>query len=307
MAAKKRTARKKRSWGWKVALALLVLLALCLGGLYATARVVHVRYATVYLRGLPPAFEGTTLLFVSDIDAHSAQDARAAAAMMDTLAALRPDVLLLGGDYAAPGFWEGLNGMGVDDPAVAADAAANRYLFLSSLADFPAPLGKFAVLGERDCASEEIRTQISDLLSEADFEILNNRSLHIRNGTNSGIVLIGVEPLLGGTPDVTTATSQISDEEYNILVTHCPDLFAQDGIPYTSISLGIAGHSHGAQINLPLLGPYQSSEGAKQYPLGKYQINTMELQVSSGVGTTGVNARLFSSSEIVLYRLQHTE
>ena len=85
MAAKKRAGRKKRRWGWKIALALLLLLALGLGGLYAAGRVVHVRYATVFLRDLPSAFEGTTILFVSDIDAHSAQDARAAAKMMDAL------------------------------------------------------------------------------------------------------------------------------------------------------------------------------------------------------------------------------
>ena len=69
---KKRAGRKKRRWGWKIALALLLLLALGLGGLYAAGRVVHVRYATVFLRDLPSAFEGTTILFVSDIDAHSA-------------------------------------------------------------------------------------------------------------------------------------------------------------------------------------------------------------------------------------------
>ena len=127
MAAKKRAGRKKRRWGWKIALALVLLLMAALLALCAAARVVHVRYATVYLRDLPPAFEGTTLLFVSDIDAHSAADARAAAKMMEALSALEPDILLLGGDYAAPGFWQTLNGMDMENAAVAAQAAADRY------------------------------------------------------------------------------------------------------------------------------------------------------------------------------------
>ena len=251
-----------------------------------------VRYETLASAKIPEAMNDVKIAYFTDLEYGFSIDEQRLRDIVDTINHNAPDVVIFGGDL-------------FDDAAAASEEV--RAIVIELFKNIDAPLGKFAVLGERDCASEETRTQISDLLSEADFEILNNRSLHIRNGTNSGIVLIGVEPLLGGTPDVTTATSQISDEEYNILVTHCPDLFAQDGIPYTSISLGIAGHSHGAQINLPLLGPYQSSEGAMQYPLGKYQINTMELQVSSGVGTTGVNARLFSSSEIVLYRLQHTE
>ena len=60
--------------------------------------------------------------------------------MMDALAALEPDVLLLGGDYAAPGLWETLNGMDMENAAVAAQAASDRHLFFSALADFPAPL-----------------------------------------------------------------------------------------------------------------------------------------------------------------------
>ena len=58
MAAKKGAGKKRRRWGWKVALALILLLALGLAGLYGASRVVHVRYATAWLRDLPPAFEG---------------------------------------------------------------------------------------------------------------------------------------------------------------------------------------------------------------------------------------------------------
>ena len=74
MAAKKGAGKKRRRWGWKVALALVLLLALGLAGLYGASRVVHVRYATAWLRDLPPAFEGTTILFVSDLDIRSEAD-----------------------------------------------------------------------------------------------------------------------------------------------------------------------------------------------------------------------------------------
>ena len=62
-----------------------------------------------------------------------------------------------------------------DDAAAASEE--DRAIVIELFKNIDAPLGKFAVLGERDCASEETRTQISDLLSEADFEILNTLSL----------------------------------------------------------------------------------------------------------------------------------
>lgn len=303
MAAKKRTARKKRRWGWKVALALLVLLALCLGGLYATARVVHVRYATVYLRGLPPAFEGTTLLFVSDIDAHSAQDARAAAAMMDTLAALRPDVLLLGGDYAAPGFWEGLNGMGVDDPAVAADAAANRYLFLSSLADFPAPLGKFAVAA----ADDVLPGQLLQAMGVGSVRLLDGATATLtRDGQT--LTLAGLSP----TGDVSTVAGSVRAGDCVIAFTHSPALFpaaltaeASDGGLWVDVLL--AGSTHGGQVRLgsqtllPLTGQEQ------RYAAGWRKEGGAYLLTSQGVGCEGLPLRLGTTAEVHFITLRRAQ
>ena len=68
-------------------------------------------------------------------------------AIQDQMRLLPLSAYLAGGDYAAPGLWETLNGMGMEDADVAAEAAADRYLFLSALADFSAPLGKFAGVG----------------------------------------------------------------------------------------------------------------------------------------------------------------
>lgn len=251
-----------------------------------------VRYETLSSTKIPKVMDNIKIAYFTDLEYGFSIDEERLSTIVDTINYNSADVVIFGGDL-------------FDDAKTITDDDIN--IVKELLTNIDAPLGKFAVLGERDCENDEIRELITSLLTEANFEILDNRSLHIRNGSNSGIVLIGVEPLINGSPNLSQATAKISEEEYNILITHCPDLFAQDGFPYNSISLGIAGHSHGSQINIPLLGPYTSVEGATNYPLGKYQINNMELQVSSGVGTTNVNARLFSSSEIVFYRLQHEE
>ena len=116
MAAKKGAGKKRRRWGWKVALALILLLALGLAGLYGASRVVHVRYATAWLRDLPPAFEGATILFVSDLDIRSGADARAAAgidslpgSLEEAIKAMQEDQLILDtlGEHVAANYIEG--------------------------------------------------------------------------------------------------------------------------------------------------------------------------------------------------------
>lgn len=258
--------------------------------LFIAVKQTSVRYETLSSTKIPKVMDNVKIAYFTDLEYGFSIDKERFSSIIDMLNYNGPDVVIFGGDL-------------FDDASKASEEDIKTVTEL--LKSIDAPLGKFAVLGERDCKNEDIKKQMTEILLEADFEILNNRSLHIRNGTNSGIVIIGVDPLINGEPNIEQATAKISEEEYNILVTHCPDLFAQDGFPYTSIALGIAGHSHGSQINIPLLGPYTYVEGANKYPLGKYQINNMELQVSSGVGTTNINARLFSSSEIVIYRLQH--
>ena len=189
MAVKKRKGKKRRRLGLKIALALLVCLALGVFSLYAASRVVHVRYATVHLRDLPAAFEGTTVLFVSDLDIHSASGARAAAAMMDALAPLQPDLLLLGGDYTSLGLWETINGMRPDDAAVSAAAVSNRHLFFSALADFEAPLGKFAV----SAAEDAFAGQLAQSMQVGGVRLLDGESVTLsRDGQR--LVIAGISP-----------------------------------------------------------------------------------------------------------------
>lgn len=270
----------------------LIVMVMIYYALFISVNHTKVRYETLTSTKIPKEMNDVKIAYFTDLEYGFSIDKERFSSIVDTINFNGADVVIFGGDV-----FDDATGMSDEDFSTVT----------ALLKKIEAPLGKFAVLGERDCVNEEIRDKITTMLHDADFEILNNQALRIRNGTNSGIVLVGIEPLVNGNPDIAGATAKISEEEYNILLTHCPDLFAQNEIPYASISLGIAGHSHASQINLPLIGPYKREEGATKYPLGKYQINNMELQVSSGVGTTGINARLFSPSEVVIYRLQHSE
>ena len=269
----------------KIFILLLVIALIAMGliyyALFISINQIDIRYETLSSDKIPDAMNDVKIAYFTDLEYGNFVDEQRLDMIIDKINYAAADVIIFGGDL-------------FDDPGSQLEEDDIKTI-QEKLESLDAPLGNFAVLGERDCVNETVREQVSTLLEDADFEILDNRSLHIRNGSNSGIVLIGTQPLINGSPDIDAAVS------------NCPDLFTKDNIPFSSLSLGIAGHSHGSQINLPLFGSYNPTEGAKQYSLGKYQVSSMELQVSNGVGTTGVNARLFSPAEIVVYRLRHTE
>lgn len=270
----------------------LIAMAMLYYALFVAVDHIQIRYETLASAKIPEELNDIKIAYFTDVEYGFYIDEEKFQKLINQIETTSPDVVIFGGDLFEDGEQE-----------IKKETAEALSAGLKSVS---APLGKFAVLGERDLANETTRKTVTQILENAGFEILQNKSLHIRNKTKAGITLIGVDSLVNGEPNISEAVKQVTDEEFNILVTHCPDLFAQE-IPYASISLGIAGHSHGSQINIPLYGPYQKVEGSAIYPLGKYSINGMELQVSSGVGTTQINARLFSPSEIVIYRLQHRD
>ena len=154
----KKLNRQPRCGRRRFALAAVLLVLALVGGLFGwmalQARITHVRSAVVYLQDLPAALDGTTALFISDLNIRSARDARRTQRLMDKLAALEPDLLLLGGDYCA--------GKLLDGQAEADEQARAAALdFLRGLNRFSAPLGKYAVAGEQDSVLSGLREAMS--------------------------------------------------------------------------------------------------------------------------------------------------
>ena len=247
---------------------LLVLALIFMGSMYYALFVAvnhtEVRYETLRSDKIPESMNDIQILFFTDVEYGAFMNENKLQDVIDTINDAQADVVIFGGDL-----FDYPEKNGIDEETASS--------LTEMLKQIDAPLGKYAVLGERDQVSEEIRTQVTQILDGADFELLTNTAIRIRNGSMSGITLIGADSQVNGSPDLSAAFSNISDQEYNIMITHCPD------------------------------GGYRQFDGSQTYSLGKYSISGMELQVSSGVGTTEINARLFSPSEVVVYRLVHTE
>lgn len=143
------------------------------------------------------------------------------------------------------------------------------------LSPLEARLGKFAILGNHDQTHQP--EAILDELARAGFETLEGRWTTI---VSDGAVLA-----IGGTsapwgpafeqPDIPTA-------DFRLLLSHSPDLFhrAQEW----DIDLMLAGHNHGGQIRLPLIGPvFMPSRYSRRFDRGFFRQGRTLMYVSEGI------------------------
>lgn len=290
---KKTAARPKKRFGWRIALAAAAMAALGVGVMHLNASIVHIRYADVHLEDLPPSFDGTTILFASDIDLCGLNTARDAAQLFDRLQALKPDLLLLGGDYASPSILERLNGGG------GANEVAARKTFFDGLADFHAPMGKFAVSGDNDGEVGALKL----CMVGSGVELIDGGIRSISNGSDE-IFIAGV----GEGSSVIELSSAVSRGDCAIALMHRPARVvdvriceARDGGQWADLSL--AGHTHGGQIRIAGR-PILSLSEVEKRCIGGWSTDGGALLVSEGVGCESVNLRLGSHAEVHMITLK---
>ena len=91
-----------------------------------------------------------------------------------------------------------------------------------------------------------------------------------------------------------------------ILLCHAPD-YADDLIVVPegqAVSLMLAGHSHGGQIRLPIVGPLVLPDLGRKYIEGWFRFGSLQLYVNRGLGTVGLPIRFNCPPEIALLTLR---
>ena len=173
---------------------------------------------------------------------------------------------------------------------------------VEKLSDLHAPYGKYAVLGDQDMRDPE---NISQKLNDAGFKILNNAGVLISKDNDSYFNIVGIEPLVNGSPDLASAFSYANANYYTLVTSHCPDIF--DSILGYHSDLLLSGHSRGGQIYIPLLSLFGRDYGCKKYYHGKTTKDGTTIDVSNGLGMIGDKARFLADAEIVLYTFRSAD
>lgn len=196
------------------------------------------------------------------------------AAIVTQVNALHPDLVALTGDYQGGKLldWTGGN-LG---PAI------------RPLAKLRSRLGTFAVRGNHDNA---FWTPI--ILPLYAMTYLQNA--HVDVGP---IVIVGIDDATGA-PDIARALVGIPVGKPVVMLMHEPDGFT--GVP-VSVAVTLAGHTHGGQVRLPLIGTLLTNT-RHGYVRGRYVVGGRTLIVSSGIGTTALPIRHDVPPEIVVVTL----
>ncbi len=190
------------------------------------------------------------------------------------------DLVLLGGDYV-----NGHNKTSV----------MSEEKIISFLQQLPKPV--YAVLGNHD--SYYGKADVLQIFQAAQIPVLDNQNQKLTI-KDQKISIAGIADYYTDTPDISKALAKA--ENMVILLTHTPDVLGQNNI---KADLILAGHTHGGQVVLPLVGaPLVPLENDKKYNHGLFYKDQTPLIVSSGLGTSLLPIRFNVLPEIVVIEFE---
>ncbi|HJQ99620.1 MAG TPA: metallophosphoesterase [Candidatus Polarisedimenticolaceae bacterium] len=187
---------------------------------------------------------------------------------VDRTNAARPDVVCILGDLVIRGV---IGGRFVAPEPIATE-----------LGRLSAPGGVIAVLGNHDSWFDHDR--VMRALESNGIRMVEDTAVEIR--TEAGPVWIaGISDLWTEKHDLRGALAAVSDDTVPVvLLSHNPDVFPD--VP-ARVMLTLAGHTHGGQVRLPLLGrPVVPSRFGQRFADGHVVENGRHMYVATGVGTS---------------------
>jgi predicted MPP superfamily phosphohydrolase len=254
-----------------------------IGDVYSVTLREHltVAEAEVRIEGLSLAFDGLTVLFVSDLHAGPFLSTAAVEESFRRLASLAPDVVVLGGDLVTTGLEELLPHQG-------------------ALSGLHGSLASFAVLGNHDHYTGR-PDAVRAVLSGCGFRVLHNDAASIeRHG--SRLAFAGIDDYNAGRPQLDEALAAARRIGGPVLLaSHNPDVFFEAA--RAGVALVLSGHTHGGQVRIPGRGVLVRMS---RYRLdeGRYAWNGAEIVVSRGLGVSGLPLRLACPPEAALVTLR---
>ena len=237
-----------------------------------------------------PQLKGLKIAIISDLHAGAPYiDDRKISDIVSLTNAAKPDLVLLTGDYI-------INDM-LGGRRMPIEAIAKHLKLLR------APLGIHAVLGNHEHYEGAAR-HITNVLQASRISVLENS--HVAIATAKGpFYLVGIGDFHTQSSQPRQALAGLAAAGPAICFTHSPDVFPL--LP-AKCALTVAGHTHGGQVWLPLLGRpavgFGISRYGQRYAIGLVQEDDKLLFISSGIGTSGLALRFGVPPEVSLLMLK---
>jgi predicted MPP superfamily phosphohydrolase len=233
----------------------------------------------IWLDGLPNRFDGLRVVQISDIHHGLFFPEEWLIEAVRQANLLRPDVIALTGDFVTYSRRK-------IEPAA------------EILGQLRARHGVYAVLGNHDFRVDAF--EVANALRRRRIEVLRNRHIALGLGGES-LYFAGVDDY-GYGADVRRAMKGIPRGAATVLLAHNPRIISLAS--RNGVSLVLSGHTHGGQVNIPLLGTvYGRSPQRLRYKIGWDRLGATQIYVSRGIGTIVLPWRLRCPAEITSLEL----
>ena len=256
-------------------------------GIWSAERLPKVTRRALVFPNLPAGLNGLRIAHLSDVHAGIHMSEEKMRAIVAQTNALGADLIVQTGDM-------------ID--------ISQSYIpdYVRAFRDLHAPLGVVTVLGNHDryTGEDAVIRGVRDA-----GQVFVKNGAHVIERGGAALALIGIddprnwhaddpqdydlEPALRLTPPAKDA--------FRILLAHRPGAF--DGAAPRGIPLTLAGHIHGGQFYLPVVG-WSPGRLITKYVMGHFTQGNSQLYVSRGIGVVGVPLRVFVPPEIALFELR---
>lgn len=244
---------------------------------------IEIEKVPVHLPRLDPEFSGYRLVQFSDIHMDSYMENEDLEEIVNLVNQQGPDLVAITGDFASK------------DPYKHAEEMADT---LSRLVSVDGVVG---VMGNHDHWDDP--ETVREIMSESGIIELSNSVYTIQRG-QARLYVAGIDDYIVRNDRLEQVLEQLPEDGAAILLAHEPD-FADVSAKTGRFDLQLSGHSHGGQVNLPLIGPLYLPRYARKYISGLYQVNGMIQYTNRGVGKVHVPFRWNSSPEITVFTLHN--
>jgi predicted MPP superfamily phosphohydrolase len=241
---------------------------------------IRTRNAVFCFKDLPSQFENYSILYLSDLHLDGLEGLTEE---IETLVKMQTvDLCIIGGDLR-------MDTYGPFAPALSR--------FKRLIQEIHSRDGIIAVLGNHDCL------EMIEPLEESGVTVLLNHSKAIESNGEK-IWIVGVDdPHYFKCHDLDAAFSEVPEDAFSIFVAHSNEIY-REAAAYNP-RLYLCGHTHGGQIQLPVLGAvFTHSRAPRSLLYGPWQYDGMLGYTSCGVGVSGVPVRFFTQGEVILITLK---
>ena len=264
--------------------------------LMLVATIVYARYVGTYglvtkeytiQDDIPESFDGLKIVHFSDLHYNRAITLKKVKAIVEEINLINPDIVVFTGDL-------------IDKDA---EITNGEYTKLTSeLRKINAKYGKYAVMGNHDYYKDKER--IENIYNDSDFKYLDNSYDIIYSKKNEKIFIGGLNTVSYDMADIDKTTEYLKEHNdmYKIILVHEPDI-SDEIVKTEPVDMILAGHSHNGQVRFPVIGAIYTPPGAKKYYDNYYNINGTKLYISSGIGVSTANYRLWNHPSINFYRI----